>query len=169
MAVPSKALLALVPGLALVLALGSLVGPKTARAAEEPIPATSRDRGAGIPTSMFGTFVSRHQLLVFPFFEHASDRNQEYNPAILGFGPNVDYRCKYRSSSEEIFIAYGVTDRLAVEFEMNHIRASLEKSAADNTATPPRIEESGLGDVSGQVRMRLAHETGGRPEVFGFV
>jgi len=165
MKVPSRSFFLL----ALVIALGFIAVPGAARAANEPIPAAARDRGAGIPTSMFGTFVNQHQLLVFPFFEHVSDHNHEYNPALLGFGPNVDYRGKYHSSSGQLFIAYGVTDRLAVEFEMSRIRASLEKDVADNTATPPRIEESGLGDVGGQVRMRLADETAGRPEVFGFV
>lgn len=160
---------ALVPALAFAIALGSAGSPRPALAQDEPLPRALRDRGAGIPTSMFGTFVNRHQLLIFPFYEHVSDRNREYNPAILGFGLNQDFRGKYRSSSEAIFITYGVNDRLAVEFEMNHLRARLDKSAGDPSATPARIEESGLGDVGGQVRMRLTQESRGRPEVFGFV
>ena len=39
----------------------------------------SRNRGEGLPTSMFGTFIRRGELLVYPFFEHYRDRNFEYH------------------------------------------------------------------------------------------
>ena len=61
-------------------------GPKPALAQPDALPRHLRDREAGIPTSMLGTYVQSRQLLVFPFYEHVSDRNQEYNPAIFGFG-----------------------------------------------------------------------------------
>jgi len=156
-------------GVVLGLGLALAAAPKPALAQPDSLPRHLRDREAGIPTSMLGTYVHRHQLLVLPFYEHVSDRNQEYNTAILGFGLNEDFRGKFRSSSEAIFIAYGLSDKVALEFESAHMRASLEKSPADPTATPSRIEESGLSDLEGQLRIRLADERGRRPEIFGFV
>ena len=34
-----------------------------------------RDRGTGQPTSMFGTYVRRRELLVYPFFEYYLDND----------------------------------------------------------------------------------------------
>lgn len=67
-----------------------------------------------------------------------------------------------------IFIGYGLSDRLAVEFEAAVITASLEKSPADPSAMPNRIEESGLGDVEGQLRWRWMKESSTRPELFSY-
>src|SRR2546427_1272778 len=86
----------------------------------------SGDREGGVPSSVLGTYIQRHQLLVFPFYEHVSDHNQEYNPAHLGFGRDEDFRGKFRSSSGEVFLGYGLTDRLAVEFGVSRTRATLE-------------------------------------------
>jgi len=147
-----------------------MAGPQRPSLADEgQLPRHLRDREGGIPSSMSGTYLQRHQLLVFPFYEHVSDHNQEYNPAKLGFGRDEDFRGKYQSSSAQVFIGYGVTNRLAVELEMSHTRATLEKSSSDTSSTPSKIEESGLGDVEGQIRVRLAEERGRRPEVFGFL
>ena len=44
-----------------------------------------RDRGPGVATSMFGTYVRKGELLVYPFFEGYVDSDQEYTPAELGF------------------------------------------------------------------------------------
>jgi len=154
-------------GIAFALALAA--APKPALAQPGALPRHLRDREAGIPTSMLGTYVQRRQLLVLPFYEHVSDRNQEYNPAILGYGLNEDFRGKFRSSSEAVFIAYGLSDKIALEFEASHMRASLEKSSADPTATPAKIKESGLSDLEGQLRIRLVDERGRRPEIYGFV
>jgi hypothetical protein len=61
-----------------------------------------------------------------------------------------------------------MSDRLAVEFEAAVISARLDKSPADPTAVPARIEESGMGDVEGQLRWRWATETATRPEIFSY-
>lgn len=153
--------------LVLTVAFAGLARPTLAQ--HESLPRFLRDRGTGVPTSMLGTYINRGQLLIFPFYEYASDRNREYNPALLGFGPNEDFRGRYRSSSASIFVGYGVNERLAVEFETSYMRATLEKSSGDTSPTPSKIKESGLGDLEGQIRMRLAQESGGKPEVFGFV
>ncbi|MGI9078730.1 MAG: hypothetical protein ACR2G6_15585 [Gemmatimonadaceae bacterium] len=80
----------------------------------------------------------------------------------------MDYRGKYRASEGLIFLGYGVSDRLAVEFEAAVIKARLEKSPDDPTGMPPVLEESGLGDVEGQLRWRWKRETERRPEIFSY-
>jgi hypothetical protein len=131
--------------------------------------AAAQDRGPGVPTSRFGMYVGRGELLVNPFFAYSTDHNREYQPAKLGYGLAEDYRGRFRSAEGLLFVAYGLTDWLAVELEASRIRATLDKAPNDTSATPARIEESGLGDVEGQVRMRLLREGGGRPEMFGFL
>lgn len=129
----------------------------------------SRDRGPGIPSSMFGTYIERGQLLLFPFFVYSRDHNREYNPARLGFGLDQDFRGRFQSTEVQLFAAYGVTDWLALELEASQIRATLDKSPDDPSSVPARIVESGVADFEGQLRLRVARETGGRPEIFGFV
>jgi hypothetical protein len=151
------------------LAIG-ITGLTQPAAAQEDLPGDHRkDRGGGIPASMFATYIEPGQLLIFPFYAYSRDDNREYQPAALGFGLDEDFRGKFRSSEQQIFIGYGISDRLAIEFETGHIRASLDKSPGDPSATPTRIEESGLGDVEGQVRARLMREGESRPELFGYL
>lgn len=129
----------------------------------------SRDRGTGIPSSMFGTYIESGQLLLFPFFAYSRDHNREYNPARMGFGLDQDFRGRFQSTEVLLFAAYGVTDWLALELEASQIRATLDKSPDDPSSVPARIVESGVADFEGQLRLRVARETGGRPEIFGFV
>jgi hypothetical protein len=131
--------------------------------------AAAQDRGPGVPTSRFGMYVAKGELLVNPFVAYSTDHNREYQPFQLGYGLIQDYRGRFHSTEGLLFVAYGVTDWLAVEFEASHIRATLDKAADDTSAMPSRIEESGLGDLEGQLRMRLVREGGPRPEVFGFL
>ena len=131
--------------------------------------AGAQERGTGVPTSRFGMYVTRGELLVNPFFAYATDHNREYQPVQLGYGLAQDYRGRFHSTEGLLFLAYGVTDWLALELEASRIHATLNKAPDDTSATPSRIEESGLGDVEGQVRMRLMRESHGRPELFGFL
>ncbi len=133
------------------------------------LPGYLRDREGGIPSSEMGIYIQPHQLLIGPLYEHVWDHNLEYNPSTLGFGRDEDFRGRFRSSSAQIFLAYGLNDRLAVEFGISRTRSILSKSPIDTTATPARIEESGLGDVEGQIRMRITRESSRRPEIFGFL
>ena len=128
----------------------------------------SRDRGPGVPVSQFGTYIQRGELIVYPFFEYYRDKDAEYSPDEFGFGLDQDFRGKYRASEGLIFLGYGVTDRLAVEFEAAIIKARFEKSPDDPTDVPSIIEESGLGDVEGQLRWRWERETESRPEIFSY-
>ena len=128
----------------------------------------SRDRGLGQPTSMSGTYIEAGELLVYPFFEYYRDGNLEYEPFDFGYVDTTEFRGRYRASEGLIFVAYGITDRLAFEVEVATISATFEKSPADLTALPARIEESGLGDVEGQLRWRWNKETDTRPEYFSY-
>lgn len=161
-------------GLVVLLVAGSALSGVRVSAQErsESAPAPYlADRGPGVATSMFATYVRPGELLVYPFFEHYRDRNFEYKPSELGAtGPsaNTDYRGRFRANEALIFLAYGISDRLAVEGEAALIRATFDKAADDPTALAPRLRESGLGDVEGQIRWRWRRETASRPEVFSY-
>ncbi len=128
-----------------------------------------RDRGIGIRTSIFGTYLRPGELLVSPFFEYYLDNNLEYQPSELGYVGETDFRGRYRATEGLMFIGYGVTDWLAIEFEAAVIDARLEKSPSDQSQLPDRFNESGLGDIQAQLDFRFARERANRPEVFGFV
>src|SRR5690242_17060011 len=66
-----------------------------------------RDRGPGIPTSMFGTYVQPRELLVYPFFEYYRDADAEYKPSELGYGLDQDYRGRYWANERLVFVGYG--------------------------------------------------------------
>jgi hypothetical protein len=160
---------------ALVIVLGMTVLPGLALAGEirghlatDDLPSYLRDRGEGISTSMFGTYIQKGQLLIYPFVEHYRNSNEEYKPAELGYNVDKDFRGDYEASEQLLFVAYGVSDRLAIEMEAALIQAELEKSALDPSNQPVELAEKGIGDVEGQMRWRWAHETSGRPEVFSY-
>ena len=127
-----------------------------------------RDRGSGVATSMFGTYVRKGELLAYTFLEWYADSDLEYKPSELGYTGDLDYRGRYRASEGLLFLGYGITRDVAVELEAAVITATLEKSPADPSALPSKITESGLGDVEGQLRWRWLHETARRPEAFAY-
>lgn len=57
-----------------------------------------QDRGAGVATSMFGTYIRQGELIVYPFFEGYVDDNLEYKPEEFGYPGDVDFRGRYRAS-----------------------------------------------------------------------
>lgn len=134
----------------------------------DTLPPYLSDRGTGIPTSMFGTYIERGEWLVYPFFEYYRDNDAEYSPDEFGFGLDADYRGRYRASEGLIFVGYGISDRLAIEMEAAMISARMEKAGDDPSAMPSQIEESGLGDVEGQLRWRWNREDARRPEYFSY-
>ncbi len=155
----------------LVLATVLAAVPAGRPPAAQDLPPQLRDRGTGVRTSLLGTYVREGELLVYPFFEWYADGNLEYKPSELGYGPSEeDYRGRYRASEGILFFGYGVTPDLALEFEAAVIAAELRTAANDTSnAKPPRVRESGLGDVEGQVRWRFQRETATRPELFTYV
>jgi hypothetical protein len=140
----------------------------SAAVAEDTIPNYLQDRGEGVPSSMFGTYIGHRELVTYVYFEYYLDNNMEYEPAELGYGLEQVFRGKYRAYEGLIFIGYGITDWLALEFEAAIIKARLEKSSQDPSSLPDEIEESGLGDVESQLRWRWMRETTVRPELFGY-
>ena len=131
--------------------------------------AAQGDRGTGIRTSMVETYVEPHQLLIYPFAAYSWDHNYEYQPTMFGFGRDQDFRGHYRTTEAAFFLAYGVSDWLALELEGSQITATFEKAPADTFGTPARIRETGVADIAGQLRLRLGHERGRRPEFFASV
>lgn len=158
----------------IILALGLAMLPAAAAGAvrghldTDDLPAYLRDRGEGIALSQFGTYIQTGQVVVYPFFEHYRDRNFEYAPNELGYGLDEDYRGSYTASEGLLFVAFGVSDRLAIELEGAVISAELETAPDDPTAIPAKISESGIGDVEGQLRWRWRRESPGRAEVFSY-
>jgi hypothetical protein len=146
-----------------------VLGISSALFAQQQEPPNLRDRGPGVRTSEFQTYIGRHQLLFLTSASYAKDHNLEYNPLDWGYGNQSDLRGTFRSSSAQLWVAYGITDWLAVEVEGSSLSARFERSSSDTTATPARIHESGLGDFAGQVRVRFAQERGRRPEIWGSV
>jgi len=159
-------------GMTLVLVLGAL-GVAVAETAPSPssdpaLPEYLKDRGTGVPLSMFGTYIRRGELVAYPFFEHYRDHDFEYKPSELGYPGEEDFPGRYRANEQLFFLAYGFTDNLALEMEAAAIQASLEKAPEDLSTLPSRLEESGLGDVEGQLRYRWKRETERRPELFSY-
>jgi hypothetical protein len=135
----------------------------------EPLPSFLNDRGTGIATSMFGTYVRPGELLIYPFFEYYHDNNLEYKPSELGYPSDEDFEGKYRAYEGLIFSSYGFNDWLAMEIEAAVIDARLTRDPNDVSGTPDEIHESGVGDVEGELRARWLHETQSRPEAFSFL
>lgn len=155
-------------GVALAIA-SSATAQSPAPPSTPPDPPYRADRGPGVATSMCGTYVRGGELLVYPFVEHYRDRNFEYKPSEFGFAGEVDHRGRYRASEALFFLAYGLTDDLAIELEGAAVRASLDKAASDRSAVPALIAESGVGDIEGQLRWRWKRETATGPEAFSYL
>ncbi len=148
-----------------VLAAGAPLG------AQDPeLPEYLSDRGRGLSTSSFGTFVEKGEILVYPFYEYSKTTAFEYQPRELGFVGSDDFLGKLVEHEYLLFLAYGISDRLAVELEgAVYTKATFDKAADDPSAVPAHLEESGLGDVEAQLRWRWQEETADRPELFSFL
>ena len=143
--------------------------PPAAAPVDPDLPVYLRDRGNGVALSMFGSYAARGELIVYPYWEYYLDNNLEYNPQELGFAGEEDFRGRYRASEGLFFVAYGITDRLAVQTEVAVIRASLEKSPLDLSGLPPKLEASGLGSFETQLRWKWRDENEQRPELWSYL
>ncbi len=151
----------------LMLVVMGLMAPARG-AAQEDLPYYLQDRGPGVASSMFGTYIDRGELFIYPFYEYYHDSDLEYDPAEFGFGLMEDFRGKYEANEVLLFAGLGVTDWLALEVEAAWISASLTKSPADTSAQPNELKESGLGDVEAQLRWRWNRESESSPEWFSY-
>ena len=141
----------------------------TVGGAQEELPDYLRDRGEGVATSMFGTYINKGELLVYPFYEYVRDRNAEYEPAEFGFELLKEFRGEFWSHEALIFLGLGITDWLAFEFEAAvYTKAQITKAENDTSAMPNQLRESGFGDVQTQIRWRWGKETERRPEFFSY-
>jgi hypothetical protein len=154
----------------LMAALILAITPNRLPAAEsDSLPYYLYDRGAGIHTSLFGTYVRKGELLFYPFYEYTKSSHFEYKPDELGFSGNEDFFGKESEQEALIYFAYGFSDRLMAEFESAlYSHAVFRKAPDDPSAVPNHLSETGLGDTEGQIRYRFLNETGTRPEVLGF-
>jgi hypothetical protein len=135
----------------------------------QQLPSYLRDRGNSIATSMFGSYVAPGELLVYPFFEYTT-QDLEYKPAEMGYGLDQDFFGAYRETETQLFLAYGVTNRVAFELEgAFNTTATLRKARADTSALPSRLRESGVGDIQAELRWRWALESASRPELFTYL
>jgi len=133
------------------------------------LPAYLQDRGTGTPTSMFGTYARKGDLLVYPFYEYYLNGDEEYNPDDFGFDVDEDFEGKYTAHEELIFLGYGLTDDFVMELEAGVIQAVQEKDSDDPSDMDDPLEESGLSDVQIQLDYRWLRETETRPEIFNYL
>jgi hypothetical protein len=136
---------------------------------QEGLPYFLQDRGPGIASSMFGTYIRKGDLIIYPYWEYYLDNDREYKPQELGYKVDQDFRGRYRESEYLFFVAYGLTDFLAVQTELAAAEASLKTSPADPSGLPSKIDESGLTSFETQLRWRWRHETEKRPELWGYL
>jgi hypothetical protein len=136
--------------------------------AQNDIPHYLKDRGTGIPTSMFGTYIDEGEIIIYPFYEFYYDEDAEYKPSEFGYGLEQDFRALARAHEGLIFLGYGISEQLAIELEAAVISEVQYKAAEDNSNMPSKIEESGLGDVEAQLRYRWNRENENTPEIFSY-
>jgi hypothetical protein len=153
--------------------LGVLLQPSPSNA-QEPLPDYLKDRGPGIPTSLFGTYIESGQWMLYPFLEYERNDEEEYSPAELGFprpGFVGEEEFFGRSTQREavFFLGYGLSDALAVEFEAElYASATLDKSPLDTSPVPARLEESGFAGAEAQLRWMWREETPERRAMYSF-
>lgn len=154
--------------MAVILGFLFIAGPRAAAAQAPSAIERARDRGTGVPLSMFGTYLNSGELMVYPFFEYYRDHDYEYEAGELGFLGTTELRSRYRAKEGLVLVAFGLSENVALEVEVAGISASLDKSPLDTSAMPARLTQSGLGDVEGQLRWRWKKETDSRPEFFSY-
>jgi len=144
------------------------VGIPTGSHAEE-LPSYLADRGRGVPTSLFGTYIEKGEFVVYPMYEYYFDKDEEYEPREFGIPDNTEYFAETTENEFLIFFGYGLTEDIILEFEAAlYTSKEFNRDPDDLSGTPDKIEESGLGDVEGQVRWRWNRETETKPEYFSY-
>ena len=147
----------------------SLAWPARSSAADPVASAYLRDRGGGLSTSMYGTYVRPGQGLLYAYYATSRDHDMEYEASRFGHQAAETFSGKYRDSAGQLFAAYGLASHLAVELEGAYRTATFEKSPRDDSGTPAKLTERGMSDLEGQLRVLLSREGIGRPEIFGFL
>jgi len=86
-----------------------LAAPSTAEA--DDLPYYLMDRGKGLPTSLFGTYIEKGQFLVYPFYEYTYNTGEEYKPNEFGYAGGEDYKGTTKEHEVLLFLSYGLTDK----------------------------------------------------------
>ncbi len=129
-----------------------------------------QDRGPGVATSMFGTYVREGEWLLYTNAKYGRDDDFEYDPAEFGFANAAgEFFGQLRSREAAVVVAYGLDDDMVLELEAAAQRATLQKGPGDPSTMPAEIRESGLGDVHARLNWRVLDEGDRRPEVFTYV
>lgn len=141
---------------------------------DEPKVDYLRDRGPGIPTSLFGTYIENGQWMLYPFLEYDKNTHEEYSPIELGF-PRPGFLGEEEffgeSSQKEavFFVGYGFSETIAFEFEAElYASAEFTKSPLDTSPVPARLKESGFTGAEAQIRWMMREETRDRPAIYSF-
>lgn len=142
---------------------------QTPNTSDSRLPVNLRDRGTGVATSMFGTYINRGELIVYPYWEYYVDNNRQYSPREFNVEGTQDFNGKYRESEGLFFVAYGVTENFAIQAEIAAATASLEKASGDLSALPSTYTASGLASFETQLRWRMRKETEHRPELWSYL
>jgi hypothetical protein len=143
---------------------------QTAAPSSAAPPSWLADRGPGLSMSQFGTYIRPGELLVYPFYEYTRTPRFEYHPSELGSTGSKDFLGSLVEQEGLLWVAYGFSDRVALELEAAlWSKTTFEKAPDDPSDLPSRFSESGLGDVEGQLRWRWQEEGEHRPELYSFV
>ncbi len=137
---------------------------------QEKLPTYLKDRGRGMATSMFGTYIRHKEIIVYPFYEFYYNHDEEYDPSEMDFSNDeVDYEGRFVGHEGLLYGAIGITRRLMFEFEVAGMYATLYKADNDTSTMPDTVHEDGLGDVEGQIRWRYNFEKEKIPEFFNYL
>ena len=112
-----------------VIAHAELFSDETLLSDTENLPYYLRDRGEGISTSMFGTYITEGQLFIYPFVEYYYDTNMEYSPDEFGYPLIQDFRGDYRASAHDLRAAHAPV-RTASAVPARHARNCPPRAAA---------------------------------------
>jgi hypothetical protein len=149
---------------------GTATAPARVQSEESKSRPYLADRGDGIHTSQFGTYVRKDELLVYVYYEFYTNHDAEYKPQELGFNLDKDFFAKRVAHEGLVFVSYGITEHLAVEFDSAlYTTASQHKSPDDPSSMPNTLREWGLGDTEAQIRFRWFEETEQRPELITYL
>jgi hypothetical protein len=123
---------------------------------------------------LFGTYIEDGQWMLYPFLEYERNDEEEYSPAELGFPRpgfvgEEEFFGKSTQREAVLFLGYGLSDALAVEFEAElYASATLYKSPLDTSPVPARLEESGFAGAEAQLRWMWREETPERKAMYSF-
>jgi hypothetical protein len=164
-----------VPALLFMATIATTAGLTTSLLnAQEPLRSHLADRGPGVPTSLFGTYIESGQWMLYPFLEYDKNSDEEYSPRELGYPqPGVvgddEFFGESAQSEAVLFLGYGISESLAVEFEAElYASATFDKWPLDNSPVPARIKESGFAGAEAQLRWLWREETPERRAMYSY-